>query len=172
MDLARLVQQKNQLEADIAKIVGRPALIGHVGEFIAARIFGIALHQSATNAGSDGHFASGDLKGRTVNVKWYGKHEGLLDISLKATPDFYLVLTGPKGAAASSRGGTRPWLIRHVFLFESSALHRSLATRGVKVGTATSVTLAEWSASEIYPTNNAKRLAPQAGQLEALRLFG
>ncbi len=170
-ELARIIHQKNQVEDAIAKQIGRPALNGHVGEYIAARIFEIALHESAARAGSDGHFAAGSLSGRSVNVKWYGKHEGLLDISLKSTPEFYLVLTGPKAAASGSRGGTRPWLIRYVFLFEAAALHRSLAARGVKLGTAASVTAATWSAAEVYPAANAQLLPLRADQREALALF-
>jgi len=31
------------------------------------------------------------LQEKTVNIKWYGKHEGILDIDPQALPDFYLV---------------------------------------------------------------------------------
>ena len=44
-------------------IVGRPALIGHVGEYIASRVFGIALEHSAANKGYDGRFTDGPLAG-------------------------------------------------------------------------------------------------------------
>jgi len=81
-ELAHLLRQKNDVDGAIARLVGRPALIGHVGEFIAAHVFRIKLHGSATNTGSDGHFVSGELAGRSVNVKWYGKHEGIFDIAL------------------------------------------------------------------------------------------
>lgn len=170
-ELAALVRQKNAVDGAIAALVGRPALIGHVGEFIAACVFGIDLHHAASKTGSDGHFNSGQLVGRSVNVKWYGKHEGLLDLALKATPHFYLVLTGPKSGAVSSRGGTRPWLIHYAFLFEAQALHRSLEARGVKLGAATSVVASLWDAAELYPTQSCRTLQLSAAQRDALALF-
>jgi len=33
--------------------------------------------------------------------------------------DYYLVLTGPRSAALTSRGGTRPRRIDHVYLFHA-----------------------------------------------------
>jgi len=169
--LAELLRQKNDIDGAIAAIIGRPALIGHVGEFIAASVFGISLHLAATNVGCDGRFHAGSLAGRSVNVKWYGKHEGLLDLSLKSPPDFYLVLAGPRSGAVSSRGGTRPWLIRHVFLFEAKALHQALAARGVKLGTATSVAATLWQAAEVYPTARNATLRTTTAQREARALF-
>lgn len=56
-DLARLVELikvKNSADEAIARLVGRPCQIGHVGEWIAARIFDIDLHDSAVAPGSDG----------------------------------------------------------------------------------------------------------------------
>ena len=44
--LAELIRRRNAVERDISAITGRPALIGHVGEFIASRIFAIELEQS------------------------------------------------------------------------------------------------------------------------------
>jgi len=76
--------------------------------------------------------------------------EGILDITPETLPDFYLVLTGPKGAPTSSRGTMRPWLISYVFLFDAAKLLADL--RGVKVGIATSVRQHIWDMAEIYPT--------------------
>src|SRR5947209_19797410 len=98
-DLAELLLRRNKLDEEIARTVGRPALIGHIGEYIAAKVFDITLENSAVNKGFDGRFCKGPLVGKSVNVKWYAKREGLLDIRLDAVPDFYLVLTGPKGVA-------------------------------------------------------------------------
>lgn len=67
--LARAIKQRNVVAAEIARIVDRPALIGSVGEYIAAWIFGIQLEQSAVRKGIDGHFARGNLAGKTVNIK-------------------------------------------------------------------------------------------------------
>lgn len=52
--LAKLLRQHNQIGHQIAGLIGRPALTGHLGEFIASRIFGIELERSANAAGSDG----------------------------------------------------------------------------------------------------------------------
>ena len=59
-ELAQLIREKNEHDARITAIVGRPALIGHVGEYIASQIFNVALHESATHKGSDGYFLRGD----------------------------------------------------------------------------------------------------------------
>lgn len=101
--LAELIAEKNRVCEQITAITGRPALIGHLGEFIAAQIFDIELATSAVNRGFDGVFRSGPRAGRTVNVKWYAKKEGLLDIGPDALPECYLVLTGPKPSDAFSR---------------------------------------------------------------------
>lgn len=149
--LASLVKQWNKLGAEIAAITQRPAIIGHVGEYIASRVFDLELPVSATTKGWDGRFRTGPLVGRTVNVKWYAKLEGVLDIRQDSLPEFFLVLTGPRSLAASSRGMTRPWLINHVFLFEASLLVQALAERGLKIGVATSVRREYWHAAEVYP---------------------
>lgn len=78
--LASLLGQRNAVDADIASVIGRPAVVGHIGEFIAAEVFDIDLERSATRPGYDGVFRSGPLAGATVNIKFYGKREGLLDI--------------------------------------------------------------------------------------------
>jgi len=100
--LAQLIRDKNRVEDAIADVIGRPALMGWVGEYIAASIFGIELEQSAARKSIDGHFVRGPLAGKTVNIKWYGKMEGLLDITPGHLPDFHLVMTGPKSGAISS----------------------------------------------------------------------
>lgn len=106
--LASLVKQRNAVDREIAQILGRPALPGHFGEFVASVIFGIALTDSASQKGIDGHFTDGPLAGRSVNVKFYTKNDGLLDVNADSPPDFYLVLAGPRTPAESSRGKTRP----------------------------------------------------------------
>lgn len=47
---------------------------------------------------------SSKLTGSTVNIKWYGKLDYMLDIHPEAVPDYFLVLTGPKSQPQSSRG--------------------------------------------------------------------
>lgn len=96
-------------------IEDRPALIGHVGEYIAARVFDIQVHPSASHRGSDGLFRTGPLAGRSVNVKWYAQDGSVLDVLEEHGPDFYLVLTGPRGTASR---GPRPWRIDSVISSE------------------------------------------------------
>ena len=171
--LAKVIKRKNAADVEITKIVGRPALIGHVGEYIAAKVFNIELEQNAAHKAIDGHFTDGFLDGKTVNIKWYAKQEGILDVSPEAPPpDFYLVMTGAKAPAASSRGMTRPWLISQVFLFDARELLRILGSRGVKVGIATSIRREYWEGAEIYPTPHNKQLILSDRQKEMLTLFG
>ena len=120
--LASLIRERNRVASDIASLVGRPALMGHVGEFIALRVFDIRLEQSAARAALNGYFAIGPCAGKSVDVKWYAKREGLLDISQGPLPDYYLVLTGPAAPALSSRGTPRPWVIEFTYLFDAREL--------------------------------------------------
>src|ERR1700742_5270398 len=89
---------------------------GHLCEWISAQVFDIELEASSVAAGIDGRFRSGPLRSRIANTKWYLKREGMRDTTESTTLDYYLVLSGPPSAAASSRGTTRPWWIEAVFL--------------------------------------------------------
>jgi hypothetical protein len=111
------------------------------------------------------------LQDRTVNVKWYLKCEGLLDMTEFTALDYYLVLTGPPSQAMSSQGGTRPWCIDAVYLFEARKLQAEQIARGVKRGVASSVINKQWKAAEIYPlaANPEVTVTPQ--QAEQPRLF-
>ena len=75
-----MIRQRSEVEVAITRIIGRPAQIGHIGEYIAAKVFRIALAPSASEKGYDGRFEDGPPQGRTVNIKWYAKREGVLDI--------------------------------------------------------------------------------------------
>lgn len=152
--LAELVDQRNAIDAEIAKVIGRPALQGHIGEWIAARAFDIELHDDATKAGSDGVFRSGRLAGKSVNVKWYAAREGILDIPA-SLPDVLLALCGPRRDASSSRGGHRPLVIAEVFAFDARGLVDKLGVRGVKIGIATSVRREEWEAARVWRSASA-----------------
>ena len=168
--LANLIKRRNAIDDEIAAIIDRPAERGHIGEFVAAAIFDIELHESATNKGSDGVFRSGPLAGLSMNVKFYGKREGLLDMSPDDPPDFYLVLTGPKATAASSKGQTRPLTISSAFLFDHHKLVSRLRVK--KIGTATSVRNHFWDEAEIYPSQNDELLRLTPEQHEMLKMFG
>jgi hypothetical protein len=169
--LADLIKKRNLLEREITALVGRPAEIGHIGEYIASRVFHIALEESASHKSIDGRFRDGPLKERTVNIKWYARREGLLDITPDALPDYYLVLTGPKSGAVTSRGQVRPWTIENVFLFDAQTLVDELKHGGVKIGVATSVRQHLWAKAEIYPAQRNDLLELSEEQREALMLF-
>lgn len=169
--LASLLKERNDIDYGIAEIVGRPAEKGHVGEYIASKVFGLELESSATTAGYDGRFSSGPLAGKTANVKWYAKREGILDVNLKHLPDFFLVLAGPVTAPASTAGTTRPWVIAEAFLFETSPLIERLNERGVKIGTATSVIKSEWETARVYPKTQLSNEMFPSSDIGALALF-
>ena len=171
-ELASLLDEYNSIGKEISRITNRPATIGHTGEFIAGNIFDIKLLESASHKATDGFFQSGPLAGKSVNIKWYGKQESLLDVSTSEQPDFYLVMTGPKSNPVSSKGAIRPWVIDHVYLFDAHQLISELKARGVKIGIATSVIKQQWRDAQIYPTqnNNMYRLTPE--QKSLLKSFG
>lgn len=151
--LARLIRERNAIDNEIAAIIGRPSERGHVGEYLAAQLFGITLESSANTKGFDGRFHQGPLAGKTVNIKWYGKMECVLDIPA-SRPDHFLVMTGIHGSAVSSKGATRPWVIEAVYLFETPALMQELIVSGVKIGIATSVRRKLWESAELFPHSN------------------
>jgi hypothetical protein len=111
------------------------------------------------------------LQGRTVNIKWYLKREGLLDMMKSTVLDYCLVLTGPRSPAVSSLGTTRPWCIEAVYLFQARQLRSEQITRGVKRGVASSVTRQQWEAAEIYPSAANTDLLVTTQQAERLKLF-
>ena len=171
VQLAELIKEKNLVDGKIASILGRPAQVGHAGEYIAAAIFGIQLHRSASHASSDGIFLQGPLAGRSVDIKWYLKHEGILDLNPTTPPDYYLVLVGPKSAPASSRGAVRPWGIESVYLFDAYQILGVLRPRGIKLGIATSVASELWTSAEIYPVQRSHVLTVDEVQRQRLALF-
>jgi hypothetical protein len=170
--LASLLRRHNAIGDEIAGIIGRPAERGHVGEYIAAYVFDIHLEHSARKRARDGVFRVGALAGHTVNVKWYGKQEGVLDLHARRPPDYYLALTGPVGSIASSRGATRPWVIQSVYLFDAQRLLADLRARGVKIRTGSSVRQGLWTAAEVYPEPRNASLVLSQEQRDLLALFG
>ena len=176
--LVSLVRQRNAVDGEIAKIIGRPVTAGHLPEAIAAVVFDIALHQSAVHKGSDGVFASGLHIGKSVDIKRYSDKDllGMPDESksdfYEKLPEFYLVFAGPRKAATSSRGTTAPWNIHSVHLFDAAHLVRKLRERSPRphIAGSTSVAIGYWNEAEIYPrTNPAFPLTED--QRDALALF-
>lgn len=171
--LADLIRQRYAIDREITRTVGRPALTGHVGEYIAAAIFGIELHTSASHKGSDGVFKGRPLAGHSVNVKWYGRHESLIDLVSSLGPDYYLVLTGPKLTTALARQIDRPWRIDNVYRFDGKALEEQIVATdpNSKLGIATGVRQHLWEAAEIYPNQQNQALPLSDTQRQLLRLF-
>ena len=171
--LAELLRERNRLDSKVAEVIGRPALTGHIGEFIASVIFDIDLHPMANAAASDGVFAAGMLKGATVNIKFYGKDHGLLDLPScgKPTADYILVLAGRRSSATSSKGQSPPIQIQKVYLFQSTELLDTLHASRTKIGVATSVKRSLWDAAEIYPSNGTALLELDERQRDLLPLF-
>jgi hypothetical protein len=170
-ELAALLRERNALDARLGGLLQRPASTGHIGEWIAARVFDIELEDAANAAGYDGHFTTGELTGRTVNVETYGKREGMLDMKSTAPLDYYLVFTGPRPAAVSSRGTLRPFGIDAVYLFDAHRLRIELTERGVKFSEATSVRATHWELAEIYPLSANPLLVLSDAQRRQLAMF-
>lgn len=170
--LAAAIRRRNKTDRAIARIIGQPAEKGHIGEFIASRIFGIKLSESAAHKGADGRFRKGPLRNKSVNIKFYGKQDRLLDMCKDRQLNYYLVLAGPERPAGPSRRETRPLMIDAVYLFDATKLRRDLNKRGVKIGAATYVAKKHWEAAKLYPEGPCSLLTLSVKQRGLLRLFG
>jgi hypothetical protein len=164
--LAELMEERNHIEQEVSEIISRPFLIGHIGEYIASNIFDIELNKSASAKGHDGFFKNGELCGKSVNIKYYSRREGLLDLNSESGADYYLVFVGKSKASI-----TRPWNIESIFLFEENELFEKL-TGKVKIGIATSVKKALWEDAIIYPNQKNMKILVSEEIREKLALFG
>ena len=169
--LAALLSNRNSIDKEIGAIIGRPAITGHIGEYIAADIFNIKLSESASKKSIDGYFQAGSLAGSSVNIKYYTVKGNLLDVTPDSLPDYYLVMTGSSVSGQSSRGMTYPTNIDSVHVFESPSLMTDLRKRGVQIGIATSVVRHLWDAAEVYPKQTNKALSISQEQIKKLHLF-
>lgn len=170
--LAELIRCRNQVEREISAVIGHPPALGHLGEYIAARVFPICLIKNTAHQSIDGYFCQGSLAPCSVNIKWYAVREGLLDISPGFLPDYYLVMTGPPPTlTAQLQIRSRPWVIHAVYLFDANELVDNLEERGVRVGASSSIRRDLWEAAEIYPNsvNSLYTLSP--GQHELLQQY-
>jgi len=176
-DLADLIHQRNEIEMRIGDILGRPVHPGHFGEYVASRIFNIQLHTNASHKRSDGLFTSGPLLGKSVNIKFYTRGNGLLDLVASYDPlqhaDHYLVLTGPASGAVTSKNTHALWQISAVYLFSSTNLLKALSIKPVSVGIATSLRKHLWMAAKVFPVgdNSDPPLNLNQFQIDALSLF-
>ncbi len=169
--LGSLLKSRNTVDSKIANIIGRPTHVQDVGEYIASVIFGIAIEEPTPHKGSSGRFTHGPLAGRNVDVQWYIRRDGELNIKPDALPDYYLVLAGPKSGVVSIRNLANPWTIESVFLFDAHKLVEVLRERNVKIGAATSVIGVLWDRAEIYPRQVNNMLMLSEEQRTLLNLF-
>ncbi|GAA4974124.1 DUF6998 domain-containing protein [Actinoplanes utahensis] len=168
-ELATLLRERDGIEKRIADMTGRSARQGDVGEFIAAEVFGIELARNAVQAGHDGWFRSGPLRDRSVNVKAYTSLADGIDISPHPC-DYYLVLDAGRRTGSGVRH--HRWRITEVLLFDARRLLAEFAARGVKVGYATSLRVADRAAARLYPTSGPGALLDlTVEQRAALDLF-
>lgn len=169
--LAELLRARNTVESNIANLLGSGVNLAAVGEYITAEIFGITLVPSSHHNEFAGIFAHRPLEGKTVDVQWYPRREGFLNIHSEPAPDYYLVLAGPKQESSTARALVNPWLICSVHLFSARDLLAALRERGVQIGTHTSVINQLWERSEIFPIQHNNTLLLTDEQRQLLKLF-
>ena len=169
--IAQFIRQRNQVEADIARLTGRPAQVGFVGEYIAANIFDIQFENQSARKSSDGRFRAGPLSGKTVSIKWYGRQDYILDISANAVADYYLVMTGPLSGENVSKASTRMWSVDLLYLFDAKEMVRQLTVRKSNMGLATAIPKKWWESAEIYPSVNSKLMSLSPAQVEMIAMF-
>jgi hypothetical protein len=145
--------------------------LGTVGEYIAAQIFHITLIPSAQHNEFAGLFASQPFAGKTVDVQWCPRREGFLNIHSEPSPDYLLVLAGPRPESSTTRALVNPWLISSVHLFHAQELLSALRERGVQIGSHTSVINQLWERAEIFPLPRSPLLVLTEEQCQLLKLF-
>jgi len=170
--LAELLRARNTVESNIANLLGNSVSLSTVGEYIAAQIFGITLIPSSHHNEFAGIFANQPLAGKTVDVQWYPRREGFLNVHSEPAPDYILVLAGPRQESSTARALVNPWLISSVHLFYSQELLSALRERGVQIGSHTSVINQLWERAEIFPTPRNHLLTLTEDQCRLLKLFG
>lgn len=170
--LAELLRARNTIESNIANLLGSGTSQNIVGEYIAASIFGITLIPSSHHSEFAGIFSTQPLIGQTVDIQWYARREGFLNVHNLPAPAYYLVLAGPKQESSTTRALVNPWLISSVHLFASDELLVALHERGVQIGSHTSVINQLWERAEIFPVQYNKTLILTSEQRQLLQLFG
>lgn len=172
-EMAALVRECNAIDARIASILGRPVNPGSIAEWVAACIFNVELGAAANAAaGIDGCFTTEPLAGKTVNVKYKGEDDTMLDMSLSEALDYCLVLTGPRVGAGSSRGTSRPFCIDAAYLFDARQLLAEQRERRVQTGIAASVLRTQWGPAQIYPEATCGVVTLSEKQRHQLQMFG
>ncbi len=168
--LASLLKSRNTVDSKIANLIEKPVGVQSVGEYIAAAIFGIALEEKTTHKSSDGHFTRGLLAGKSVDIQWRIRHDGILHLKTDPLPDYYLVFVGSK-ELATLHTLSIPWLIESIYLFHAVELYTALRERGVQIGTGTSITGPLWERAELYPMQRNNQLMLSAEERNNIALF-
>jgi len=173
--LAALLKQRAPIDAQIANLLGVPADTGSIGEYIAARIFGIDLNLSRSEKAHDGYFQRGQLAGQRVNVKCYLSFTRHLDIDPENIPDYYLVLTADLQTGKPAL--ERPLIIQSVFLFHAQTLiaeldrRRQQKQKTLMLNEATYVHADLWQSAQIYPIQQHSLLPVEEKERQLLKLF-
>lgn len=170
--LAELLRARNTVESNLANLLGSSVNLSTVGEHIAATVFGLTRVPSIHHSGFVGTFANQPLHGKTVEVQWHSRREGILHLRPETAPDYFLVLSGPKQESSTARALVNPWIITSVHLFESRELLSALRERGVQIGSHTSVITQLWERAEIFPVQRNHVLVLNEEQRALLKLFG
>ncbi|MBM3212575.1 hypothetical protein FJZ33_10155 [Candidatus Poribacteria bacterium] len=144
---------------------------GNIGEYIAARILGIELEKSGSNAGFDGKFKHAPLTSQTVNIK-YLKDDRNIDLN-KKNKDYYLVMTSPERKLPVSGVTLLPICIKEVFLFKAEELSTALKSENPnkKLGMVTSIPHGLWNKAQLYPIQTCNLLILTNMQREMFALF-
>jgi hypothetical protein len=169
--LAELLRARNTVESNIANLLQCDVDLSNVGEQIAANIFGIRLTPTLNYGGPAGIFTHPALAGKTVDIRWYPRREGFLNIHTDPAPDYTLVLAGPRLDPNEARALVNPWIITSAYLFHMPDLLATLRARGVRVGPRVSVNSQLWERAEIFPTQRNTGLLLNNEQRQFLRLF-
>ncbi len=173
--LAALLKQRTAIDREIAAILNRPVHSGHFGEYVASAIFDIEPSLAANQKNYDGHFRTGSLAKRTVNVTYRTRHRGMLNLGTSTDPrdhpDFYLAAEGPRIPMGSTKGTHAPLCVEEVYLFESQQLLMALEAHGIRPGAPTSVRRELWDSAMIYPEARNPLLPLNQEQRDALALF-
>jgi len=176
--LSRLIRKWNDIESEIASLIGCPGLVQNIGEYVAEKVFNLKLEKSKTTKGFDGRFTLGGLRGRTVNVKIYPEREGFIDWKDDALPDYFLILAGPKRKGRRTTGKGHPLIITNTYLFDTRKLRRLLVSRNVQIKRATnrtvqaSVRVSDWEEAEVFPKRRCMLMNLSPKQKKMLALFG
>ena len=94
--LARVIQERNAIDKEIASIINNEALNGNIAEYIVEQVFGVERPLKRNQKTSDGFIPEGLLKGKTVNTKYSGKSDRWLNIIEGDDLDYYIVIKGLK----------------------------------------------------------------------------